>query len=207
MALRVSPIPPIPIDVVLLNICRYLTLYDLGIASKVSRHWREVFRCDGAVEHIRAHIVSILPAWEKAVFEQSHRYTWWKLEHYIAPIQYTMGRHFNNNDGRRQRVIVPIMLLVLSPAHHAILAPTAITRNTPNEQQQLWQLDLATETGNQIYIHFDGALSVNVAIWHAGIRKSITTIQFLESAIKELFSLERNGSSRMIYHELVSEIL
>ncbi len=118
---RGSPIEPIPLNDVLRHICSYLTLRELGAASRVSKHWRDVFRSDGAVEHVRTHIVRALPEWEQAVFENNHRYTWYKLHQIVSWIPLTIGLHLDiRGCVRRRAVMMPLLLLAVPLKYRAI---------------------------------------------------------------------------------------
>ncbi len=181
-----SPIEPLPLNVVLLNVCRHLTLADLGRASRVSWHWRDVFRRDGAVAHIRAHIIGVLPDWEQAVFEGSHRYTWYKLEHYVAPITHTLGCHFK--EPRRSQVMQPLLVLVLSPEHHKRFAASIVFDKRPVDVSYEWGFIMVESPDKRIYITFSADAAHFVAYVNH-MRHGAGAVNFLSGIVNRLLSM------------------
>lgn len=181
-----SPIEPLPLNVVLLNVCRHLTLADLGRASRVSWHWRDVFRRDGAVAHIRAHIVGVLPEWERGIFENSHRYTWYKLERYVAPIPLTLGCHFKGD--RREQVMLPLLCMVLSPEHLKRYAGILAIQHRPSDMYYEWGLKAKISADKRFYFSFK-ADSVQFVSYINNIRASSLAAGVLSNLIHCLLSM------------------
>lgn len=191
-----SPIEPLPLNVVLLNVCRHLTLADLGRASRVSWHWREAFRRDGAVAHIRAHIVRVLPEWEEAIFENSHRYTWYKLERYVELIPFTLGCHFKND--RREQVMLPLLQMVLSPEHRKRFAEIIVVNDRPNNTDFHWSFKVDMTADKRFYLSFK-ADSVHYVSYVNNLRATSLAVGFLSTLIKCLLSMSEIADWRHMF--------
>lgn len=70
---RVSPLHPIPVDVLFRNVCCHLRIRDLGRLMRVNRLFFETFITDNAWQHFYSRLVAAMPDLRAHVFE---KYPW-----------------------------------------------------------------------------------------------------------------------------------
>ena len=122
--MSVSPIPPIPLDVILCNVCSHLSVYDLCRLMQCSRDCFNVFLSDRAFSHIKRRILKYIPAytllfscrgWDehckkvtikpsqakkhKKAFAMPRRGTWYVIKCFLYPMTNvrTIGPYLNKN--------------------------------------------------------------------------------------------------------------